>query len=263
MDLDFELQLSTLKFIDFFRFGLSSYTNAEAKDFKSFVIVSNFCGYPPGTSLVNEVNCGVWQSSRCEITMSQSCCRNQLKSNVSAWHKSGSEERHTAPSKIRTPWCTSYLSLIPRNMLMVSETLGSVTNTWANLGTDGQIIDSVYKNVILHIPSFESRIRLDILPVLGERRCPNTSKLATSKKRFEQISSVLAQYQPNQSHVKYSRTPFPYHASSFRSPSGHDQMQLVDEQNHTGTAIFGSFLDFVEDRLYSLLVLPLVLRACT
>ena len=88
-------------------------------------------------------------------------------------------------------------------------------------------------------PTLECGILLDILAVLGEGGRTDATKLPTSKERLEEVSSI--------------------HAASLRSLAGHNEVKLIDEQDDAGTFLSG-LLDFVQDRLDTLLILSLVLR---
>ena len=89
-------------------------------------------------------------------------------------------------------------------------------------------------------PTFERGILLDVLAVFREGRRTDTAKLATSKQRLQQICGV--------------------HAPTFGAATGHDEVQLVNEEDDAG-ALFRGFLDFVEDGLDTFFVFALVLGA--
>ena len=76
-----------------------------------------------------------------------------------------------APSVMRTPWCSSYFSLRPRRIEIVSSTVGSPTNTgWKRRCSAG--------------------VLLDVLLVLVERGRADAVQLAARQRGLEQVRGV-------------------------------------------------------------------------
>ena len=88
-------------------------------------------------------------------------------------------------------------------------------------------------------PPLECRVLLDVLAVFSKGRRTDAPELATGEQRLEQVGSV--------------------HAAALRATAGHNEVQLVDEENDARPLVRG-LLDLVEDGLDTLLVLALVLR---
>jgi hypothetical protein len=83
-------------------------------------------------------------------------------------------------------------------------------------------------------PALQRRIGFDIFPIFCEGGCADASEFSSSKKGFEQVSSI--------------------HACAFCSTTSHDEVELINEQDDTRAAVIGSLFYFVEDGFYSLLV---------
>ena len=115
----------------------------------------------------------------------------------------------------------------------------------------------VYKH--LSESPFEGRVFFDILGILSECSSADASQLATGEQGLEEIGSV--------------------HTASLRASSGHDQVHLIDEQDHAKT-VFSRLFDLcntksalvnwakiawiptIQDGLDALLVFTLVLCTC-
>ena len=88
--------------------------------------------------------------------------------------------------------------------------------------------------------SLQCRVGFDVLAVFSQGCSTDASQLASGQEGFKKVTSI--------------------HAATFSTPTCHDEMELVDEEDHL-IAFLRGLLDFIEDALDTFFVFAFVLGA--